>query len=242
MRPTRPIRPCRSAAAPAMCWAQAGPRLGACVDAEANGQPNGGATGDDTATARRPSALRQPNDDEDGVRWAGGLVEGVGQQPDHCRAARDLCAQRLDRLQRRRRLERHGRTDREQLQPWPWATTRCLSRRRRLRRRRRRTALPVQHGRRPGTTGEAADGEVEDYTLSIGAGSASNDWGDALDTGPGTGPGNYQTLGERQRCTPCHESPTYTSAPVWTPRRTGNPSRAPLATTLTRRPRFGHVR
>ena len=46
-----------------------------------------------------------------------------------------------------------------------------------------------------GTTGAAADGEVEDYTLSILAGSASNDWGDAPDSGTGTGTGNYQTVG-----------------------------------------------
>ena len=46
-----------------------------------------------------------------------------------------------------------------------------------------------------GITGAAADGEVEDYTLSILAGSASNDWGDAPDTGTGTGTGNYQTVG-----------------------------------------------
>ena len=35
-------------------------------------------------------------------------------------------------------------------------------------------------------TGAAADGEVEDYALTIAAGSAANDWGDAPDAGTGT--------------------------------------------------------
>ncbi len=78
MRPTRPIRPCRPAAAPATYWASAGPRLGACVDAEANGQPTVGALGDDNATGSPTFGDCSNPDDEDGVtNGLSGLVEGV---------------------------------------------------------------------------------------------------------------------------------------------------------------------
>ncbi len=41
------------------------------------------------------------------------------------------------------------------------------------------------------STGRGLDGEVEDYLVTVGS---AVDYGDAPDTGPGTGPGNYQTL------------------------------------------------
>ena len=43
-------------------------------------------------------------------------------------------------------------------------------------------------------TGAAADGEVEDYAVTIGTGSVLYDYGDAPDTGTGSAQGNYQTL------------------------------------------------
>jgi len=53
-----------------------GPRLGACVDTEANGQPNVAATGDDAgAGATTVGTCAVANDDEDGVSF-GTLVPG----------------------------------------------------------------------------------------------------------------------------------------------------------------------
>jgi hypothetical protein len=91
---------------------QSGPRLGACVDAESNGQPNAGATGDDTATGA-PVFGTCSQQRRRGRRHLPDLDRGFGQQPDHQRQQCGLSAQRLDRLQRRRRLERRGRTDRD---------------------------------------------------------------------------------------------------------------------------------
>ncbi len=164
MRPTRPIRPCPAAVAPATCWARPGRAWASCVDAESNGQPNGTATGDDTAVGAPVFGTCVDNDDEDGVTGLAGLVEGVASNLTIVVEQFDLFTQRLDRLQRRRRLERHGRANRDQrglavgtnnlsVTP-PAAATQAPTF--------ARFRCSTQSGL--GSTGAAADGEVEDYT------------------------------------------------------------------------------
>jgi hypothetical protein len=174
---------------------QAGPRLGACVDAEPDGQPSVGASGDDVAVGAPVFGACANNDDEDGVTFPPLLVEGVTANltVNVSQAACLLNAW----------IDYNGDGD------WNDAGEQVA------------TNLPMGLGPNPvpvtppvastqattyarfrcsvqpglGPTGAAPDGEVEDYPVIIEAGAAPNDWGDAPDTGPGTGVGNYQTLG-----------------------------------------------
>ena len=165
-----------------------GPRMGVCVDAEANGQPNGTAIGDDGATGAPVFGTCVNNDDEDGVSGLDGLVEGVASNLTIA-VSNATCA--LNAW-----IDYNGDGDwndtGEQIatnaamvvgnNTWPVTPPAAATQAPTF----ARFRCSTQSGL--GTTGAAADGEVEDYQLSIGAGSSSNDWGDAPDP-------NYATLG-----------------------------------------------
>ncbi len=173
----------------------AGPRLGACVDADANGQPNAGATGDDTnATTPRFGACATGNDDEDGVtipalteQSASNLTVAVSNAACVLNAwidfngdgdwndAGEQIASNVAMIIGNNTLS--VTPPAASTQATTYARFRCST----------QSSL--------GVTGVAADGEVEDYAVTIAAGPAANDWGDAPDTGAGVGPGNYQTQG-----------------------------------------------
>ena len=88
----------------------AGVRMGALVDSEQDGQPNTAATGDDIANSA----------DEDGVTFstlAAGLPAVASINMAGLTGYAGVLSERLDRLQRRRRLAGHGRTDRHELRP-----------------------------------------------------------------------------------------------------------------------------
>jgi len=57
-----------------------GPRLGACIDSELNGQPNTAASGDDTTVGSTVAGTCVGNDDEDGVTF-GALIPGATNVP-----------------------------------------------------------------------------------------------------------------------------------------------------------------
>ena len=80
-------------------------RLGNVLDLEANGQPTNGALGDDLVPRGGP-------DDEDGVQFVGSsLLTGGRGQVDvviTINSATGGDAERMDRFQYRRRLERYG--------------------------------------------------------------------------------------------------------------------------------------
>ncbi len=173
---------------------QTGPRLGACVDAESNGQPNAGATGDDTAVGAPVFGTCSNNDDEDGITIPT-LTEGVASNitvvvsnvacvlnawidfngdGDWNDAGEQVATN----------LPRNTGSSNFSVTP-PAASTQATTF--------ARFRCSTQSGL--GTTGAAADGEVEDYPVTINAGTQPNDWGDAPDTGAGTGAGNYQTNG-----------------------------------------------
>ena len=171
-----------------------GPRLGACVDAETNGQPNVSATGDDVAIGSPVFGTCAGNDDEDGVtiptlteQVASNITVNVSNATCVLNAwidfngngnwndAGEQVASNVSMAPGSHNLS---------VTP-PVASTQATTY--------ARFRCSTQSGL--GTTGAAADGEVEDYTVTIQAGSAANDWGDAPDTGAGTGTGNYQTIG-----------------------------------------------
>ena len=172
----------------------AGPRLGACVDAEANGQPLVGATGDDAALGAPLFGTCTNNDDEDGITIPT-LTEGqsatigvaVSNAPCVLNAWidyngngnwNDAGEQIATNLPRTVGSTSFSITPPAAATQAPtYARFRCST----------QTGL--------GATGAAADGEVEDYVVSILSSADANDWGDAPDTGSGTGAGNYQTLG-----------------------------------------------
>jgi hypothetical protein len=173
---------------------QNGPRLGACVDAESNGQPNAGATGDDTALGSPVFGTCSNNDDEDGVTIPA-LTEGSASNLT-INVSNAACVLNAwidfngdgdwndagEQVATNAAMAIGANT--LAVTP-PAASTQATTF--------ARFRCSTQSGL--GTTGAAADGEVEDYTLTIAAGPAPNDWGDAPDTGAGTGAGNYQTQG-----------------------------------------------
>jgi hypothetical protein len=171
--------------------------LGKCVDAEANGQPDANATLDDTnATTPRLGACATGNDDEDGVTF-GTLTVG---QP--ATASVDMTAfQNGSNVcflnawidfngnglltdageQIASNVQMVGGAVRTVNFNIPVAVTEASTG--------ARFRCSTQSGLTP--TGQAPNGEVEDYMVTITG--QNRDFGDAPDAGLGTGVGNYNT-------------------------------------------------
>ncbi|MCB9129702.1 MAG: hypothetical protein H6647_02075 [Anaerolineales bacterium] len=172
----------------------AGPRMGVCVDAETNGQPNAAATGDDVAVGSPVFGTCAGNDDEDGVTFPTLTEQQLSNLTVTVSNAACLLNAWIDfngdgdwndtGEQIATNLAMAIGSNNVPVTP-PAASTQATTF--------ARFRCSTQSGL--GTTGAAPDGEVEDYTVSILAGNTTNDWGDAPDTGAGTSTGNYQTQG-----------------------------------------------
>lgn len=180
---------------------RSGLQIGACVDAEADGQPNVAATGDDSAVGGAQGTCAVPNDDEDGLS-AAQLTFPVGTAATHAipvlnstGAAAQLCGF-VDWNSDGDFADVVGGLNETLSTPVPNGTNGNVNLAfgtlplalptgtRYLRLRLSTDALPCAAG------GFASDGEVEDYRFDV----VALDFGDLPDTGAATGPGDYATL------------------------------------------------
>ena len=180
-----------------------GLQLGACVDAEATGQPGAPASGDDAgASATTQGSCATPGDDEDALDAAaiaalGNLIAGGSNAIRVLATNQSGVAARLCGF-----IDYNGDGDfadagESQSAAVPNGSANAAF----------TLAFAVPAGAQPGTryarlrlssdtagacapNGPASDGEVEDYTAGIRAA----DFGDLPDTGAGSGSGNYVTL------------------------------------------------
>jgi large repetitive protein len=177
-------------------------RMGACVDAEADGQPDGGAAGDDSGAGLTLGTCAIGNDDEDGVTVADlafvatqaadvrvAVTNGTGADARLCGFVDwngdgdfdDTVAGTAESA-----LSQVVATGASNLTVTlafgtaPVTTTTSTYARFRL----QAATLPCN------AQGAALTGEVEDYAVTV----TPPDFGDLPDTGAGVGAGNYETL------------------------------------------------
>ena len=175
------------------------PHLGLCVDSDNGTQQNAGADADDTGVASglTTGTCAVANDDEDGVSLPASLIQGQATSIDiTVSAGTNACVLNAWIDYNANGVFNDAGEQMATDQIIATGTTVTLTPTVPL------AATPGQSYARfrcatvggLAPTGAAADGEIEDYPVTITVPAAELDYGDAIDSAAGNGPDNYQTL------------------------------------------------